>query len=125
MSAGTPLSALQNLPLPLTPIAAAATKAATPADPATPAAPKADPMEIAALELLLAEPENQDMIRHFGGELKPLPTWTTVGQGIEARYGQDLGSRLNQLQTAQRAVETEFFNAMDAARQANPDISRM
>ena len=74
MSAGTPLSALQNLPLPLTPIAAAATKAATPADPATPAAPKADPMEIAALELLLAEPENQDMIRHFGGELKPLPT---------------------------------------------------
>ena len=118
MSAGTPLSALQNLPLPLTPIAAAATKAATPADPAAPAAPKADPMEIAALELLLAEPENQDMIRHFGGELKPLPTWTTVGQGIEARYGQDLGSRLNQLQTAQRAVETEFFNAMDAARQA-------
>ena len=119
MSAGTPLSALQNLPLPLTPIAAAATKAATPADPATPAAPKADPMEIAALELLLAEPENQDMIRHFGGELKPLPTWTTVGQGIEARYGQDLGSRLNQLQTAQRAVETEFFRAVDAA-QKNP-----
>ena len=118
MSAGTPLSALQNLPLPLTPIAAAATKAATPADPATPAAPKADPMEIAALELLLAEPENQDMIRHFGGELKPLPTWTTVGQGIEARYGQDLGSRLYQLQNAQRAVEAEFFQAMDAARQA-------
>ena len=119
MSAGTPLSALQNLPLPLTPIAAAATKAATPADPSTPAAPKADPMEIAALELLLAEPENQDMIRHFGGALKPLPPWTTVGQGIEARYGQDLGSRLNQLQTAQRAVETEFFRAVDAA-QKNP-----
>ncbi|MDO5288360.1 MAG: LysM domain-containing protein [Pseudomonadota bacterium] len=100
-----------------TPIAQAAAQAAATA-PAAPAAPKADPMEIAALELMLAEPENQEMIRHFGGERKPLPTWTTVGQGIEARYGQDLGSRLYQLQNAQRAVETEFFNAMDAARQA-------
>ena len=60
------------------------------------------------------------MVRAFGGKLEPLPTWTTVGQGIEARYGQDLGSRLYQLQNAQRAVEGKFFTAMDQALQNPP-----
>ena len=85
-----------------------------------PAAPKADKVEIAALELFLAEPQSQAMVRAFGGKLEPLPTWTTVGQGIEARYGQDLGSRLYQLQNAQRAVEGKFFTAMDQALQNPP-----
>ena len=90
------------------------------AEPVAPAAPSADPAEIGALELVLADPANQEMIRHFGGELKPLPTWTSVGKGIEARYGADLAGRLYQLQTAQRAVEGEFFEAMDQARRNPP-----
>ena len=81
----------------LTAAALAAAEVAASA-PVAPAAPKADPTEIAALELLLADPANQELIQQFGGELKPLPTWTSVGKGIEARYGADLGGRLYQLQ---------------------------
>lgn len=129
--AGQPSQAGQGAPAvpgseanPPTPLAQAAAQAAAqakaadaaaPAAPAAPTGPTADPMEIAALELMLAEPANQEMIRQFGGELKPLPTWTSVGQGIEARYGQDLGARLYQLQNAQRAVEEAYFDAMDQA----------
>ena len=103
----------------LTAAALAAAEVAASA-PVAPAAPKADPTEIAALELLLAEPANREMVEHFGGQLEPLPTWTSVGQGIEARYGPDLASRLNQLQHAQRKVEGEFFQAMDQAQQHPP-----
>ncbi len=93
-----------------------ATTSATAGSTATP--PKADPMEIAALELLLAEPANQDMVQHFGGPLKPLPTDTATGQGIQARYGADLGARLSQLQTAQQAVREEYRKAVDNAAPA-------
>ena len=99
-----------------TPVAAAAAEVAANA----PAAPKAEPIELAALELLLADPANREMVKHFGGDLKPLPTWTSVGKGIEARYGQDLGARLYQLQNAQRAVEGEFFQVMDQVQQNAP-----
>lgn len=103
----------------LTAAARAAAEVAASA-PVAPAAPKADPTEIAALELLLADPANQELIQQFGGELQPLPTWTSVGKGIEARYGADLGGRLYQLQIAQRAVEGEFFQAMDQALKDGP-----
>ena len=107
---------------PTTPTApTTAPEAAAPAATAHPAGPKADPMEVAALEMLLADPANQDMVKHFGGELKPLPTWTSNGQGIEARYGADLGGRLYQLQQSQRAVEGEFFQALDKAQQNPPE----
>ena len=103
----------------LTAAALAAAEVAASA-PVAPAAPKADPTEIAALELLLADPANRELIQQFGGELKPLPTWTSVGKGIEARYGADLGGRLYQLQLAQRAVEGEFLQAMDQALKDGP-----
>ena len=103
----------------LTAAALAAAEVAASA-PVAPAAPKADPTEIAALELLLAEPANREMVEHFGGQLEPLPTWTSVGKGIEARYGADLGGRLYQLQLAQRAVEGEFLQAMDQALKDGP-----
>ncbi|QTD45634.1 hypothetical protein [Ottowia testudinis] len=61
------------------------------------------------------------MVQHFGGDLKPLPTWTSVGEGIQARYGQDLGARLYQLQNAQRAVEAEFLLGMDQAQRHIPN----
>ncbi|MFD1712823.1 hypothetical protein ACFSF0_19705, partial [Ottowia flava] len=70
----------------------------------------------------MADPANQELVANFGGELKALPTWTTVGQGIEARYGADLGGRLYQLQNAQRTVEGEFFKAKDLAKDAPPTI---
>ncbi len=111
-------------PLPSAPAAPAAPgNAATRADKAAApgsaaahsTAPKADPMEIAALELLLAEPANRDMVQHFGGPLQPLPTDTATGQGIQARYGADLGARLSQLQTAQQAVRAEYYKAWESA----------
>ena len=75
------------------------------------AAPKASAMEIAALELLLAEPANQEMIAQFGPPLAPLNTATDVGQGIQARFGTDLGARLTQLQEAQDGVRGEFLQS--------------
>src|SRR3989344_138570 len=75
--------------------------------------------EIAALELLLAEPANQEMVAQFGPPLRPLNTDTNVGQGILARFGPDLGARLTQLQEAQDGVRNQYLHALDQATQ-NP-----
>ncbi|OGA57445.1 MAG: hypothetical protein A2710_25480 [Burkholderiales bacterium RIFCSPHIGHO2_01_FULL_64_960] len=83
------------------------------------AAPNASPTEIAALELLLAEPANQEMVAQFGPPLRPLNTDTNVGQGILARFGPDLGARLTQLQEAQDGVRNQYLHALDQATQ-NP-----
>lgn len=86
------------------------------------AAPNASPTEIAALELLLAEPANQEMVAQFGPPLRPLNTDTNVGQGILARFGPDLGARLTQLQEAQDGVRNEYLHALDQATQSpGPD----
>ncbi|RRD59051.1 hypothetical protein EII20_00920 [Comamonadaceae bacterium OH2545_COT-014] len=79
-----------------------------------PAAPTASREEIAALELLLAEPANQDMIRHFGG---PMPSLggNPVADSIVQRYGADLANRLQQLHNAQHAVRQEYLRALDRA----------
>ena len=64
---------LGQLPLPPGIAAQVAPTQATSPDAATAvAAPKASAMEIAALELLLAEPANQEMIAQFGPPLAPL-----------------------------------------------------
>ena len=89
------------------------------AAPASATAPNASPTEIAALELLLAEPANQEIIAQFGPPLRPLNTDTDVGQGILARFGPDLGARLTQLQEAHNAVRDQFLQALDHAQQ-NP-----
>ncbi|PIF28163.1 hypothetical protein CLU88_3069 [Acidovorax sp. 56] len=99
-------------PLLLTPAQVASPDAATAV-----AAPKASAMEIAALELLLAEPANQEMIAQFGPPLAPLNTGTDVGNGIQARFGTDLGARLTQLQEAQNNVRGQFLKALDEAQQ--------
>jgi hypothetical protein len=86
------------------------------------AAPNASPTEIAALELLLAEPANQEIIAQFGPPLHPLNTDTNVGQGILARFGPDLGARLTQLQEAQDGVRNQYLHALDQATQSpGPD----
>ena len=95
------------------------TGSAAPASATAPATPTASPTEIAALELLLAEPANQEIIAQFGPPLRPLNTDTDVGQGILARFGPDLGARLTQLQEAHNAVRDEFLQALDQAQQ-NP-----
>jgi hypothetical protein len=89
------------------------------AAPASAAALNASPTEIAALELLLAEPANQDIIAQYGPPLRPLNTDTNVGQGILARFGPDLGARLTQLQEAQDGVRNQYLHALDQATQ-NP-----
>lgn len=89
------------------------------AAPASATAPNASPTEIAALELLLAEPTNQEIIAQFGPPLRPLNTDTNVGQGILARFGPDLGARLTQLQEAQDGVRNQYLHALDQATQ-NP-----
>jgi hypothetical protein len=124
---GSPNSGSHDEPIGIKPTLALT--APEPVDPADPVAaaqasatPSADPLEIAALELMLAEPGARELIAHFGGERAPLPTWTSVGQGIEARYGADLGARLYQYQQAQRAAGNAFFQAMDQARQHPPAL---
>ncbi len=92
------------------------------AAPASATAPNASPTEIAALELLLAEPANQEIIAQFGPPLHPLNTDTNVGQGILARFGPDLGARLTQLQEAQDGVRNQYLQALDQATQSSgPD----
>ena len=102
----------------------------TPENPATgtadaqAAAPNASPTEIAALELLLAEPANQEIVAQFGPPLRPLNTDTDVGQGILARFGPDLGARLTQLQEAHNAVRDQFLQALDHAQQdPGPEVA--
>ncbi len=112
----------QTKPLLVTPENAAGPNPLPPADntaPASATTPTASPTEIAALELLLAEPANQDIIAQYGPPLRPLNTDTNVGQGILARFGPDLGARLTQLQEAQDGVRNEYLHALDQATQ-NP-----
>ena len=112
---GDALEVLHTKPLQIAP--ESAMQAASPDAAAAVAAPKASAMEIAALELLLAEPANQEMIAQFGPPLAPLNTGTDVGSGIQARFGADLGARLTQLQEAQNNVRGQFLKALDEAQQ--------
>jgi hypothetical protein len=116
---------VQTKPLVVTSENAAGLNLPLPADNTAPAAaPSASPTEIAALELLLAEPANQDIIAQFGPPLRPLNTDTDVGQGILARFGPDLGARLTQLQEAHNAVRGQFLQALDQAQQnPGPDVA--
>ena len=77
--------------------------------PAGAATPTASPVEIAALELMLADPETQEIIKTFGGPLEPVSTGNDVEQSIVARYGPDLAARLNQYQAAQQEVQKQYF----------------
>lgn len=92
-----------------------ATPKPAPASASAAPAPTADPLEIAALELMLADPATQQLIKDFGGPLEPPPTGNAVADSIIARYGSDLASRLNQLQTAQGEVQRQYLLALDAA----------
>ena len=124
-AAGLGIDLVQTKPLVVTPENAAGLNLPLPADNTAPAAaPSASPTEIAALELLLAEPANQDIIAQFGPPLRPLNTDTDVGQGILARFGPDLGARLTQLQEAHNAVRGQFLQALDQAQQnPGPDVA--
>lgn len=116
-AAGLGIDLVQTKPLQITPENPATGTAGAQA-----AAPNASPTEIAALELLLAEPANQEIIAQFGPPLRPLNTDTNVGQGILARFGPDLGARLTQLQEAQDGVRNEYLHALDQATQSpGPD----
>src|SRR3989344_514216 len=113
-AAGLGIDLVQTKPLQITPENPAIGTASAQA-----AAPNASPTEVAALELLLPEPANQEMVAQFGPPLRPLNTDTDVGQGILARFGPDLGARLTQLQEAQDGVRNQYLHALDQATQ-NP-----
>ena len=116
-AAGLGIDLVQTKPLQITPDNPVTGTAGAQA-----AAPNASPTEIAALELLLAEPANQEMVAQFGPPLRPLNTDTNVGQGILARFGPDLGARLTQLQEAQDGVRNQYLHALDQATQSpGPD----
>jgi|GEM_PF-2664669 len=77
--------------------------------------PTADPQEIAALELLLADPSIQEMIAYFGGPHASPASGNPVADSLIERYGADLVVRLNQLQTARKIVHRLYLDALDAA----------
>ena len=87
--------------------------------PAAPPPPTASPAEIAALELMLADPLHRELVASHAPPLQPLAT-TGLAPDLVARYGADLASRLDQLSRAQAAVRDEFLRALDAAHSAPP-----
>jgi len=96
---GAPVLNIVNAAPPLItseePAPIAATPAIAPA--ATPTA-TADPLEIAALELLLADPPIQEIIQHFGGPREMPADGNPVADSLKERYGTLLVIQLNQLQ---------------------------
>jgi len=94
-----------------------ATNAAAPT-----AAPTAPREEIAMYELMLANPDIQDVIKNFGGPLEPARTKNGVEKSMVERYGPDLTARLNQLRTAQQEVRKQYSEALhDAEINAGPN----
>ena len=80
-------------------------------------APTASPIEIATMEMLLADPAAQEMAARFGGQLQPMRTDNDVSRSIVQRYGPDLAARLDQYARAQKEVDAQFLRAMtDQAR---------
>ena len=75
-------------------------------------------MEVAALELMLADPDTQETIKNFGGPLEPAFTGNGTAQSMVSRYGPDLTARLNQLKAAQEEVKRQYCLALDAATAA-------
>jgi len=78
--------------------------------------PTADPLEITALELLLADPAIQEVIDHFGGPRElPASGNAAVADSLLERYGASLVIRLNQLQVAQKEVQRQYLEEVNAA----------
>ncbi len=111
-------SALADLPPP-PPVAMTEPALAAPAV----AARTASPLEIASLELTLADPLNRELIQAHGGAL-PAPSGGAPGSVLQeqvARYGPELTGRLTQLARANDAVRHLYLAAMDeAARGLGP-----
>jgi len=85
------------------------------AAPAVVKIPTADPLEIAALELLLADPAIQEIIQHFGGPRELPAGGNPVADSLNERYGALLVIQLNQLQVAQKEVQRQYVEAANAA----------
>ncbi len=86
---------------------------------AAPTAPTAPAMEIATLELTLADPLTRELIHHHGGTL-PVLDLGNLNPALQEqvdRYGADLTARLMQLAQANAAVRTLYLEAMDQAAQ--------
>jgi DNA/RNA non-specific endonuclease len=82
----------------------------------------ASPAEMAAMELLLAEPLNREIVAAYltqtGAALPTLGDGATA-QNLVARYGADLAGRLQQLSNALAGVRRSYLQAYDVAAQAD------
>jgi hypothetical protein len=114
IASGAALDSAESVPVDAADAAAPAQATA----PTEAAAPTAPPEEIAAYELMLADPDIQEVIENFGGPLEPASTKTGVEKSIVERYGPDLAARLNQLQTAQQEVQKQYFQELTTAAEA-------
>lgn len=85
-----------------------------------PEAPTASDVEMLSLELLLADPANQEIVEQFGGELEPLSDKHRESRYIMARYGPDLSARLTQLHNAQEMVRSQFLGAINETVSSAP-----
>ena len=100
-------------------LAVAATTAPPSPAAATSPAPTASPQEIAALELMLADPLHRELLANY--TLPPQALGATgLAPDLVARYGADLASRLDQLGRAQAAVRDDFLRALDGAHGSPP-----
>ena len=98
---------------------AAPVVASMPAAATAATAPTASAMEIATLELTLADPLTQELIHHHGGALPvlDLANLNPVLQEQVDRYGASLTARLMQLAQANAAVRDLYLQAMQQAAQ--------
>ena len=108
----------QQVNLSLHPSVAMQLKASGTAPAGTAPAPATE-LEVAALQLILAQPEIQALIQEFGGDGATLGG-NAVADSIVQRYGPELASQLQQLYTAQQNVQAEYLRALDAAMGAEP-----
>ncbi len=107
------------------PTAAAGKRAATAAPgaaagTAAPAAPTASPQELAAIDLMLGDPLNQELIATYA----PSATLPKTAVAVEAvkHYGVERALQMQQLAQATAAVREEYLKAVDQAGAASPPL---
>jgi|GEM_PF-3494907 len=91
------------------------TQAVESAAPVVTKTPTADPLEIAALELLLADSAIQEVIQHFGGPRELPAGGNPVADSLNERYGALLVIQLNQLQVAQKEIQRQYLQEVRSA----------
>ncbi len=88
------------------------------APPATPAAPTASAQQLAAIDLALADPLNQDLIKAYAPN--PVNAASDIARDQVALYGAERFGKMQQLAQATAAVRNQYVAALDTAQQNAP-----